>query len=544
MRLFRTFAAALGALFLFAGFSAQASLAQTTISIDAGAKRHPISPLIYGVCWASQQQLALLNSPLNRAGGNNETCYNWQENASNHAADWYFESIGDTSAVPGERGDTFVANTRAAGAQPMLTVPMLGWVAKLGPNRAKLWSFSVAKYGQQQKTDPYTPDAGNGVRPDGKTNVAGNDPDDANTPANVGFEAGWVRHLIGKWGKAAKGGVRFYIMDNEPMLWNSTHRDVHPQPVTDDEYFSDFISYSKMVKEEDPDALVCAPELWGWNAYLYSAADSDYRAKHGYQGHPDRDAHGGLPFIPWFLSEARRHDQEVGKRRLDYLTVHCYPQGDAGGGDTSTANQLLRNRSTRAFWDPSYIDESWIKDKIMLIPRLKAWVNQYYPGTKIGVTEYNWGAEKSMSGATAQADLFGIFGREGLDLATRWTTPDIGTPTFLAMQMYRNYDGKDSTFGDLSVSDTAPDPDNVASFAALRSSDHALTVVVINKQLGQPAPVTLSLANFKAGANAQVWQLAGDGSAIAHLADEPVSDAAITMTLPPQSITLFVIPSA
>lgn len=512
----------------------------TTITVDASADRHPISPLIYGVCWASEQQLSLLNSPLNRAGGNNESMYNWQLNASNHAADWFFESIADTSASPGERDDTFVSNTKAAGAEPMLTVPMLGWVAKLGPNRAKLWSFSVAKYGAQQKTDPYTPDAGNGVLTNGQ-NVVGNDPDDANTRSNVDFERGWVSHLIGKWGKSTNGGVRFYIMDNEPMLWNSTHRDVHPQPVTDDEYFGDFISYAKMVKDEDPNALICAPESWGWNGYLYSAADSDYMSKHNWQGHPDMDAHAGLNFIPWFLSEAHAHDQQVHRRRLDYLTVHMYPQGGDGGDDTSPKIELLRNRSTRSLWDPSYKDESWINTTIMLIPRLKRWVAQYYPGTKIGITEYNWGAEKSMNGATAQADVLGIFGREGLDLATRWTTPDISTPTFKAIQMYRNYDGSKSTFGDISVSDTAPDPDNVSSFAAIRTADHALTVMVINKQLTESAPSTISLQGFSAGGNAQVWQLAAPGAAIQHLADVPVRDGQIDATLPAQSVTLFVI---
>ena len=87
---------------------------------------------------------------------------------------------------------------------------------------------------------------------------------------------------------------------------------------------------------------------------------------------------------------------------------------------------------------------------------MKKWVAAYYPGTKIGITEYNWGADGSLSGATAQADVWGIFGREGLDLATRWTTPDSASPTFKALQIYRNYDGKKSSFGSISVSDRVP----------------------------------------------------------------------------------------
>src|SRR5207244_3612224 len=83
---------------------------------------------------------------------------------------------------------------------------------------------------------------------------------------------------------------------------------------------------------------------------------------------------------------------------------------------------------------------------VQLIPRLKGWVNTNYPGTSTGITEYNWGAESHINGATAQADIFGILGREGLDMAARWATPASSTPTYKAMKMYRNYDGNKSTF--------------------------------------------------------------------------------------------------
>src|SRR5580700_6139135 len=61
---------------------------QTTITVDANANRHPISPLIYGVAFGTTAQLTDLNAPLNRSGGNATTRYNWQLNASNHANDW------------------------------------------------------------------------------------------------------------------------------------------------------------------------------------------------------------------------------------------------------------------------------------------------------------------------------------------------------------------------------------------------------------------------------------------------------------------------
>jgi hypothetical protein len=179
---------------------------------------------------------------------------------------------------------------------------------------------------------------------------------------------------------------------------------------------------------------------------------------------------------------------------------------------------------------------------MMLIPRLKNWVTTHYPQTRTGITEYNWGAEGHINGATAQADLLGIFGREGLDLATRWTTPASDSPTFKAMKLYRNYDGNDSCFGDTSVSAIGPNPDQVATFAAVRSGDGALTIMVINKQLVAAAALTLTINNFSPGGTAQAWQLTSANN-ISRLADVLFSDATLTSSVPAQSITLFVFPS-
>ena len=36
----------------------------------------------------------------------------------------------------------------------MLTIPIIGWVAKLGAGRASLASYNTNKYGPQTATDP------------------------------------------------------------------------------------------------------------------------------------------------------------------------------------------------------------------------------------------------------------------------------------------------------------------------------------------------------------------------------------------------------
>ncbi len=243
-----------------------------TIAVDAGANRHPISPLIYGVAYGDSASLADLNAPLNRMGGNNTSRYNWQLNADNKGSDYYFESIGDSDPTPGGRGDAFVAASQAGGAQAMLTIPTIGWVAKLGPNRGKLSSFSVAKYGPQTSTDYWMPDAGNGVAAGGG-NVTGNDPNDADVPDSVDSEGAWISHLVGKWGTAGNGGLRYYILDNEPSIWFGTHRDVHPVGPKMDEIKSDILTYGAKVKAADPTAQVVAPEEWGWSGYFASGYD-------------------------------------------------------------------------------------------------------------------------------------------------------------------------------------------------------------------------------------------------------------------------------
>src|SRR5262249_19352965 len=127
--------------------------------------------------------------------------------------------------------------------------------------------------------------------------------------------------------------------------------------------------------------------------------------------------------------------------------------------------------------------------------------------------------------------------------ATRWTTPDTTTPTYNAMKMYRNYDGNRSTFGETSVSaSSTSNADGLSVFAAQRSSDQALTVMVISKVLSGSTPVTVNVANFSAGSSAQVWQLTSSNT-ITHLSDVTVSGQSFTTSIPAQSITLFVVPA-
>ena len=82
------------------------------ITVDANAARRSIDPRVYGLAYATTTQLQDLNVPLNRYGGNNTSRYNWQLNADNRANDWYYQSIGEPSAVAPVKPAVTAANAR------------------------------------------------------------------------------------------------------------------------------------------------------------------------------------------------------------------------------------------------------------------------------------------------------------------------------------------------------------------------------------------------------------------------------------------------
>jgi hypothetical protein len=528
--------------FAFAFLLVPSLAAQTIpVTVDANADRHRINPNVYGVNFATQAQLNDLNVPLNRSGGNTTTRYNWEQNAANHANDWYYQSLEEGPNVPGEQTDTFIQATKNGGAQPMVTIPMIGWVAKLGPNRQRLSSFSIARYGAQQDADwQWFPDAGNGVLANG-TPITNNDKNDANTFVTSSFMAAWVQHLVTKWGNASGAGVRYYVLDNEHSIWHGTHRDVRPNAPGMDEIWGLMADYGAKIKSVDPNALVAGPEEWGWTGYTLSGADQQWAAANGqWSNTPDRIAHSGMDYLPWMMSKLHDYEMTSGRKLVDVFTIHYYPQGgEYWPPNVMNDMQLRRNRSTRSLWDPNYTDETWVGDRVRLIPRFKEWLDRYYPGTPLGLTEYSWGADDHISGGIAQADVLGILGREGIDLATRWVTPDTGTPAYNAIKLYRNYDGAKSAFGDIGVRATVPNPDNVAAFASVRTSDRALTVILINKQLSTTATVSVSLAGYTPSGNAARWQLSSSG--ITSLA--AVAPGSI-VSLPAQTATVLVFPGS
>ena len=252
-----------------------------------------------------------------------------------------------------------------------------------------------------------------------------------------------------------------------------------------------------------------------------------------------------MPFVPWYLQQMQAYEAQHGVRLLDYLDLHYYPASGVSLTDAGdAARQALRLRSTRSLWDPTYVDESWIADAgpdggiVRLIPRMREWVAANYPGTKLAVTEYNFGGLEHINGALTQADVLGIFGREGLDLATIWDPPQPTQPGAFAFRIYRNYDGAGSQFGETSVRALSNDQAQLAIYAAQRSTDDALTLIMINKT-GNPLDTSLRFDHFTAAASATVYRYSSANlDAIERQPDLPFGANPLTLTVPASSITL------
>jgi hypothetical protein len=520
------------------------------LSVNAAANQHAISPYIYGMNFAPQNLANELQLPVNRWGGNTMTRYNWQNNLANHASDFYFENIPEDITA-----DQFITNTTSIGTHTLMTIPLIGWIPKdqSSPPYAYDCGFSTTKYsyipGPLYPGDPgydtYNPDSaecGTGKRSNG-TYVTGNDPTDTSIAVDSTFMGTWVQHFVDTFGSAADGGVLFYDLDNEPGLWHETHRDVHPDHLLYQELVDLTYDYAAAIKAVDAGAQILGPVQDGWARYFYASYtdDPDTVAQN------DRDNHGGKPFVQWYLEQLKNYaDTHSGARLLDYFDLHYYPQAPgvslSPAGNSTT--QALRLRSTRSLWDPTYVDESWIKDTeegnmaVQLIPRMQDWVDTYYPGTKLAISEYNWGALDHINGALAQADVLGIFGREGLDLATLWDPPTSTQPGAYAFRMYLNYDDNGSTFGDTSVLATSADQSQLSIYAATRSGDGALTLMVINKT-GNSLTSNVTLANFTPFLTAQGYRYTG-GTSISSFS-QSVGPTGFSATFNANSITLLVL---
>jgi len=493
--------------------------------------RVPISRGIYGIAFDprldgnDKRYLWNLRPTSRRWGGNPASRYNWKlGDAWNTAEDWFWRNVNYTGE-PGPAWQRFLDDNAEKSVTSALTMPMLGYVAKDTSSS----SFPVSVFGEQQATDPSHPDSGNGRAKDG-SEIGPADPRRTSVPVDEKFVEEWVRVIKAGDAEKKRAQVALYLLDNEPMLWNSTHRDVHPKPTTYDELLDKSKKTAIAIRRADPTATIAGPGLWGWPAYFYSALDKEK----GFFFKPDRRAHDDKPLLNWWLEQLAAHEKKTGEVLLNAVDVHFYPQNVYNDrADRETA--ALRLRSTRSLWDPSYVEETWIKEPVKLIPRMKEIIAESYPGRGLVIGEYSWGGEQHISGGLAQAEILGRFGLHGVDHAYYWTYPPDGSPTYWAFRAYRDYDGKGAAFLDEGLPVLAPL--GTSAFASIDPASKKSVVVLLNLEGDVAREASVVLDGCDAPKAARAFGYA-EGSVALDPVESPIEGVRARVSLPPSSFTV------
>ena len=207
------------------------------------------------------EQISAYGLAMMRWGGNHTSRFNPEINAYNTGKDWFFmnrPSMGNWCK--------FEQDNREVGAASYVTIPTLGFVAK----DKQSGSFSVKKYGQQQEVATGHSDHGNGRLPNGAF-VSNNDWQDSSVRSTPEFVADGIRLVVRQAGDSPK--PRYWALDNEPMLWHDTHRDVRQQPLGAAELWEKTVQYAEAIKSADPKAKIAGFCSWGWADLYYSALD-------------------------------------------------------------------------------------------------------------------------------------------------------------------------------------------------------------------------------------------------------------------------------
>jgi hypothetical protein len=264
-------------------------------------------------------------------------------------------------------------------------------------------------------------------------------------------------------------------LDNEPGSWNVTHPRIHPQRVTYAEVITRSVDYARAIRQVAPRSTIYGPASFGLAGWM-RLADA-----------PDA---AGRDFIHVYLDAMASAEQSAGARLLDVFDVHFYPSVDFEGQPVSHAHGDgagdLRMQLPRSLYDADYEEPGWIvrdflHEPIQLLPRLATTIREHYPGTKLAITEYNYGGGGDISGAVAQADVLGAYGRYGVHAAALWPLWQQPTEYILAaFEVFQRPLGL-APFARTSVPAQSSDTAKVGVWASVDEESHRVSVVVVHR---------------------------------------------------------------
>ena len=508
----------------------------------------PVPATIYGINasgLSGQDQNALARATrfgLVRRGSNAFTAWNWTLDTTNLGSTACYEqgqaTWGGALAGAVTQGTDSIAAAQARSAAYVVTVPIVDFVASALTNDTSA-DCPGAPIG-------CAPDSGS-TAPVTSANVnswpfASSDAGSAaflpNAPAKgsafcacapgavcdagctVSTSPVYADELVNYVGSSfGTGGTIFFALDNEPNLWGYTHPEVWPSTGSPGcASFAGAVTYYDDIVGRDERFATAVKAAWPAAKVLGPVVVQDgiiYASSYG------ADPHAPTAFIDYYLQQMSAASADAGQPLIDGIDVHYYTSHNV-----TAAVQCVQN--TRMFWDPGYtavaasdldlFDFGWHglqtgSDPLpefdttdwyprQMIPRLQGKIATAYAGAPAAApglvfSEYNGGCETTVEGAVAEADLLGIFGREGvLAAAAMPTAVAQGNYLLAAFDLYRDYDGSGAVVGDTAVRATTTDDDAASVYAFAHAADASkLELVVINKTAGAlSVPVTIANA--------------------------------------------------
>jgi hypothetical protein len=484
--------------------------AAVTVSIDPASSRTPICPYIYG----SNGDIPGVSPTLQRSGGDRLTGYNWENNASNAGTDYLNESddyltyvlglSGAQEDIPGIVLTQFHDQSLSTGtAYSIITLPMAGYVAAdkngiVDPADKAPSARWVAVANTKPTAFTLSPDLN-----DGKV-----------------YNDEMLNFLVSRYGNAASAtGIKGYDLDNEPDLWATSHPLLHPATPLCTELITRSVDLAKTVRRIDSTAEILGFVSYGFNGY------------YNFQNAPDWSTVnvGGKYnwFIDYYLDQMKQASTTNGQRLVDVLDLHNYSEVTVNGtrindyndvNNTDPDVNLARLQAPRSFWDATYVEPSYIgqfySSYLPFLPKIQQSIATYYPGTKLGFGEYNFGGEGHITGGIAEADILGIFGRSGVYLAALWPIHADLSYAAAGMNLYLNYDGAGRKFGDTSVAATDNDTVNTSAYASVESTDQRYLHIILLNKSSTASNVNVNVAGATVYRSARVFAFDGSSAAI------------------------------
>ena len=501
------------------------------VSVNLAGEKKAISPYIYGVNdHISGSNLKNVTTHNARQGGNRYTGYNWETNWSNAGEDWQHSSdtnIGDLSDGTAFAARHFSENCEKYGVPfKLATLQMAGYVS--ADKSGTVSTSEVAPSARWNKVE---------FRKDGELSL---EPD---LNDGVVYMDEYVNFLVKTLGDSTTStGIQAYSLDNEPVLWNDTHPLLHPDEVTNSELVSKSIELAKVVKEIDPNAQVFGPAFWGMLPCMQigeseNFSDPDWQAvKSEYKW-----------YLDYYLKQMADAEKEAGKRLLDVIDVHYYAQ--------DCATDEARLQAARSLYDPDYHENSWLQpwcgQYFPFLPNIQESIDKYYPNTKIAVSEYNLAniadeknTGKSVVSGIAETEALGAFAKNGVYFATYWGTMSECPYVASGINLYTNYDGEGSSFGDTLVEANTTDISKAVAFASIKGDDDStVTMTLSNKDMNQAEKAVIKLdgtaTNYQ---SAVVYAITQDSSDIRIIdVQNDISGNQLTVELPALSVAQIVI---